>query len=124
MGQVEKEWWDKWILQVWPTMFSYKKWKTERKNVQKNELVLLKYPGPFKDDYTIARVINVLPGSDGLFRRVRLGYRKKNSKEPPHVCKSKPLIEEEVAVHRNHRLQLLDEHVCTVDEQAEIVEDL
>ena len=120
MGQVEKEWWDKWIVQVWPTLFPYKKWKTERRNIQKEELVLLRYPGPFKDDYTIAKVIDVIPGSDGLVRRVRVAYKKKNSKEPAHVYKSKPLIEEEVAIHRIHRLQLMDEHGDKVEDQLEI----
>ena len=120
VGQVEKEWWDKWIVQVWPTLFPYKKWKTERRNIQKEELVLLRYPGPFKDDYTIAKVIDVIPGSDGLVRRVRVAYKKKNSKEPAHVYKSKPLIEEEVAIHRIHRLQLMDEHGDKVEDQLEV----
>ena len=29
VAQVEKEWWDRWIKQVLPTLFSYKKWKTK-----------------------------------------------------------------------------------------------
>ena len=73
------------------------------------DLVMLKYPGQFKDDYTIAKVTAVHPSDDGLVRQVTVDYRKKNSKESPKVFKSKPLISERVAVHRLHKLQLVDE---------------
>ena len=44
-------------------------------------------------------------------RQVTVTYRKRKSKESPLVCKSKPLIEERVAVHRLHRLGLIDEEL-------------
>ena len=108
---VEKDWWDKWIVQVWPTLFSYKRWKDKKENMAVGDLVLLNYPGQFKDDYTIAKVIEVHPSKDGLVRQVTVTYRKRKSKESPLVCKSKPLIEERVAVHRLHRLGLIDEEL-------------
>ena len=61
------------------------------------------------DDYCIAKVTKVHPSEDGLVRRVTVSYRKKNSREPPAVYKSKPLISEQVTVHRLHRLYLVDE---------------
>ena len=111
VAEVEKEWWDRWIKQVLPTLFSYKKWKVKQENIKAGELVMLKYPGQFKDDYCIAKVTEVHPSEDGLVRQVSVSYRKKNSRESPTVCKSKPLITEKVAIHRLHRLQLADEAV-------------
>ena len=107
--QVEKDWWDKWIVQVWPTLFSYKKWKVEKQNLALGDIVMLKYPGQFKDDYTIAKVTDVHPGEDGLVRQVTVSYKKRNSRESPHVYKSKPLLSERVAIHRLHKLHLVDE---------------
>ena len=43
---------------------------------------------------------------------------KKNPRESATVCKTKPLIEERVAVHRLHRLHLVDEEVQAVAVQA------
>ena len=70
---------------------------------------MLKYPGQFKDDYCIAKVTEVHPSEDGLVRQVTVEFKKKNSRESPSIYKSKPLIQEKVAVHRLHRLQLVDE---------------
>ena len=41
------------------------------------DLVLLKYPGQFKDDYTIAKVTEVHPSEDNLVRKVTIDYRKR-----------------------------------------------
>ena len=109
VSQVEKDWWDKWIVQVWPTLFSFKKWKVAKENLMVGDIVMLKYPGQFKDDYTIAKVTEVHPSEDGLVRQVTVSFKKKNSRESPEVYKSKPLASEKVAVHRLHKLQLVDE---------------
>ena len=109
VAQVEKEWWDRWIKVVLPTLFSYKKWKTKQKNLEVGELVLLRYPGQFKDDYCMAKITETHPSEDGLVRQVTIAFKKKNSRESPSVYKSKPLIHEKVAVHRLHRLHLADE---------------
>lgn len=111
VAEVEKEWWDRWMKQVLPTLFSYKKWKVKQENIKAGELVMLKYPGQFKDDYCIAKVTDVHPSEDGLVRQVSVSYRKKNSRESPTVCKTRPLITEKVAIHRLHRLQLVDDDV-------------
>ena len=111
VSQVEKEWWDRWIKQVLPTLFSYKRWKNKEENIKVGDLVMLRYPGQFKDDYTMAKVVDVHPGEDNLVRKVSVSYRKKNPRESAEVYKSKPLITEQVAIHRLHKLDLADESV-------------
>ena len=120
VAQVEKEWWDKWIKIVLPTLFSYKRWKMKVKNLEVGEIVLLKYPGQFKDDYTIAKITEVHPSADGLVRQVTVGFRKKNPRESSAVYKSKPLLQEKVAVHRLHRLQLVDEDLHQVSDAVKV----
>ena len=85
------------------------------------ELVMLRYHKQFKDDYCLAKVTEVHPDEDGLVRKVTVSYRKKNPRESPQIYKSKPLISEQVAIHRLHRLDLADEAVHVhgeVDEAA------
>ena len=70
---------------------------------------MLRYPGQFKDDYCLAKVIKAEPDEDNLVRKVTVTYKKKNPRESLSICKSKPMISEEVAIHRLHRLQLVDD---------------
>ena len=118
VGQVEKEWWDRWIKLVLPTLFSYKRWKSKKKNLEVGELVMIRYTGQVKDDYCIGKVIKVHPSPDGLVRSATVSYRRKCSREAPSVYKSKPLVEERMAVHRLHRLELIDDDLAVnnVDE--------
>ena len=99
VAAVEKEWWSKWVKTVLPTMLPAKKWKNEQNNLSVGDVVMLTYPGNFKDDYVLARVTKVHPDDKNLVRRVTVKYRRKNSKEASNVCKSK-MIEEIVAVQR------------------------
>ena len=109
ISELEQEWWSRWYKQVLPTLFTYKRWKRKQDNLQVGDVVMLYYPGHFKDDYTLARVVEVHPDDENLVRKVTIKYRKKNPKESPEVCKSKKMIEEKVAVHRLQRLDLADE---------------
>ena len=118
VAQVEKDWWDRWIRVVLPTLFSYKKWKSKQENMKVGDLVMLRYPKQFKDDYCLAKVTQVHPDEDNLVRKVTVSYRKKNSKESAAVYRSKPLISEQVAIHRLHKLDLADEAVL-----QDVVED-
>ena len=122
VAQVEKEWWDRWIKVVLPTLFSYKKWKVKKDNIKVGELVMLRYNKQFKDDYCLAKVSEVHPDEDGLVRKVTVSYRKKNPRESAQTFKSKPLIIEQVAIHRLHRLDLADESVpVPVHGQADVL---
>ena len=109
VAQVEKEWWNLWIRQVLPTLFSYKRWKVKQENVKVGDLVMLNYPGHFKDDYCIAKVTKAEADEDGLVRKVTVDFKKRNPRESKLIYKSKPLLSEVVAVHRLHKLHLADD---------------
>ena len=99
VAAVEDEWWRRWISTVLPTLLPARKWKREEANLMVGDVVMLTYPGNVKDDYVLARVIELFPDSKNLVRRVKVKYRRKNSKEDRKVCKSK-MIEEIVAIQR------------------------
>ena len=112
LSKIEDEWWKLWIKQVFPTLLSFRKWKTIRENIKPGELVMIRYPGQFKDDYCLGKVLNVHPDEDKLVRKVTVTYKKKDSREPLTVCKSKPMITEQIAIHRLHRLDLIDNDIA------------
>ena len=109
VSQVEQEWWDRWIKNVLPTLLAYRKWKVKRDNLDKGDIVMLRYAKHFKDDYCLAKVTDVHKDPDGLVRQVTVSYRKKNPKESVGVYQSKPLISEQVAIHRLHKLNLVND---------------
>ena len=102
---VEDEWWRKWVREVLPTMLPCTRWKKKQENLSVGDVVLMWYLGNIKDNYRIAMVKEVHPDKKGLVRTVTVKYRVRNMREPMHVFKSKPLVEEKVAVQR---LQLLE----------------
>ena len=67
---VLKEWWQRWIRDVLPTLVPCPKWKDIRTNVKPNDIVMMKYPGNVINDYRLARVIRVYPDKKGLVRSV------------------------------------------------------
>ena len=104
-----------------PTLFSYKRWKVKRENLRVGELVLLVYPGNFKNDYCIAKITAVHPSDDNLVRKVTVSYRKKDAREPASTYKFRPLISEEVEVHRLQKLHLIDEDLYNASMEADKV---
>ena len=38
---VHKDWWDKWIVEVLPTLVPYRKWKSSKRNLKKGDVVTL-----------------------------------------------------------------------------------
>ena len=111
--QVHRAWWDRWIQDVLPTLVPCKRWKEIRKNLKKDDIVMMKYAGNLQDDYRLARVLEVFPDRKGLVRTVRVGFRRRDKREKPDTYWKKPLLEETVAVQRLALLQVADEPLPT-----------
>ena len=73
---------------------------------------MIRYPGQFKDDYCLGKVLIVHPNEDNLVRKVTVTYKKRDSREPLNVCRSKSMITEEISIHRLHRLDLVDDEIA------------
>ena len=93
-------WWSLWIKQVLPTLVPIKRWRKVKKNLCKGDVVLIRYANPLKDEYRIGRVTETHPDKSGLVRSVTVAFRKRNIRESATEYKSKPLVEEIMAVQR------------------------
>ena len=107
--QLHQNWWEKWSKEVFPTLIPCKRWRDPQRNLQQNDIVMMKYPGQVKDDYRIAKVVDVFPDDKGRVRTVKVAYRRKDRREPSHIYWKKPLVEEVVAVQRLALLQAAGE---------------
>ena len=110
--QVHQAWWDRWIRDVLPTLVPCRRWKNIKQNLKEKDIVMMKYSGNIRDDYRLARVLEVYPDKKGLVRTVKLEYRRKDKREKPEICK-KRMIEEIVAVQRLVLLQAVREPAPT-----------
>ena len=99
VSAIEKEWWDRWVKTVLPTLFPARKWKHVKDNLAVGDVVLVTFPGKVKDSHRYAMITEVHPDVNNLVRKVTVKFRRKNVKEPANVCKSK-MEEKVVAVQR------------------------
>ena len=83
-----------------PTLMPMNRWKKKKDNLEVGDVVMMLYSGNLKNDYRLARVLRTHPDVKGLVRTVTVGFRRKDSREKLDVYKSKPLVEEQVAVQR------------------------
>ena len=84
---------------------------------------MMKYPNQLKDDYRIARVLEVFPDGKGLVRTVRVAYRRRDKREPVYLYWKKPLVQEVVAVQRLAVLQASGDAVPTGGLEDELPND-
>ena len=64
--------WRHWPRDVFPSLVPIKKWKAERRNVRVDDVLIVQDSNAVRGKWTIARVTNVYPGSDGRVRNVEL----------------------------------------------------
>ena len=114
---IHREWWRRWIEEVLPSLIPCRKWAARGRNLKVEDIVMMVYKGNIVDDYRLAKVTKVYPDKKNLVRTVQVSYRKKNVREPVEVCKTRPLIEEDVGVQRLSLLQAAGEELPTGQEQ-------
>ena len=111
--KLHETWWRRWIQEVLPTLVPCKRWRDTKKNLKAGDIVMMCYPNQLKDDYRIARVLEVYPDEKNLVRTVRVGYRRRDKREHADTYWKKPLVEEVVAVQRLSILQAASESLPT-----------
>ena len=93
-------WWSRWIKLVLKTLVPIRRWRKAKRNLCEGDVVLIEYANPVKDEYRVGRILKVHPDSSGLVRTVTIAYRKRDIRESPEQYKSKPLVQEKMAVQR------------------------
>ena len=64
--------WSRWRKEFLQLLQSRQKWTEEKRNLQVDDVVLLKEDGVVRGRWAMARVVKVLPSEDGLVRSVSL----------------------------------------------------
>ena len=101
MRELEKSWWDQWIVQALPNLVPYKKWRIEHRPLSIGDIVLVLYARKIgKGDYRLARVLQVHPDPHGVIRTVTVGMRRRDSRENALPYVHRPLEEIKLGVQR------------------------
>ena len=69
---LSNEFWNRWRREFLQTLQQRQKWTGTRRNVQVNDIVLLKVNDLPRNQWPLARVVETFPSSDGLVRKVKL----------------------------------------------------
>ena len=62
------------VKEVMPTLLPSPKWKKEQKNLKVGDVVQMCYSGNVKDNYRLAKLVEVFPDRRNLVRTVRVKY--------------------------------------------------
>ena len=112
MREVEQLWWDQWTAQVLPHLVPFKRWKTDHRDVQVGDIVLIMYEKKVsKGDYRLARVMSMRKDCHGRVRSVTVGFRGKDKSSTTLPYIPKPLNDLTLGVQR---LAV----ICPIEEQT------
>lgn len=64
--------WKSWNRDVFPLLVPRKRWNVERRNVRVDDIVMLSDPNSIRGKWSLGRIVNVYPGSDGKIRNVKV----------------------------------------------------
>ena len=73
--QITNTFWRRWTRDFFPSLLIEPKWHTQKRNLLVGDIVLVQDSNHVRGKWQIARVSKVLPGDDGLVRRVELEYK-------------------------------------------------
>ncbi|CAM1316337.1 Uncharacterised protein r2_g2573 [Pycnogonum litorale] len=66
------EFWNQWRKYHLQTLQERQKWSKSHRNIQINDVVILKDENVARNEWKLARVVETYPGNDGLVRKVKL----------------------------------------------------
>ena len=70
--QIVNGFWKIWNRDVFPLLVPRRKWNTDKRNVRIDDVVMLADHNAVRGKWTIGKIINVYPGSDGKVRNVKV----------------------------------------------------
>ena len=80
--ELERTWWNQWIIQALPQLVPYKRWKTEHRSLQPRDIVLVLYDKKVgTGDYRLGRIIKTFPDAHGNVRTVVVGMRRRTKEK-------------------------------------------
>ena len=99
--ELHKQWWDKWLTGVFPSLIPFRKWKHECRNLQVGDIVHVKSKGKVPPaTYRLGRILATLPDEKGLIRTVTVGFCPRDSRSKVLPYKLKGLYKSDIAIQR------------------------
>ena len=86
--------WKKWMEVCRPALVSEKKWNTDVRNLQVDDIVIVLENDPLCKEYKLAKVVEASSGTDGKVRSVKIMYKRFKSGEAgtPKYSGSTPVV--------------------------------
>ena len=82
MKELEDAWWSQWLVQAFPHMIPYKRWKHEKRSLRPGDIVQVLYDKKVgKGIYRLGRIIDVHPDSHGIVHTVTVGMKRLDKRE-------------------------------------------
>ena len=98
--ELEQAWWDQWVVQALPHLVPFRRWKSEHRNIQIGDIVLVLYEKKIsKGTYKLGRVLETHPDAHGRVRTITVGIRGKD-KANALTYIPKPLEQHRLGVQR------------------------
>lgn len=69
---LSNEFWNRWRKEYLLSLQQRSKWNKDRRNAKVNDIVLLQDDATSRNQWKIAKVIEVFPGADGKVRKLKL----------------------------------------------------
>ena len=76
LQDLQDHFWKRWTKEVLPVLQTRQKWKTEHSNIKVNDVCLIVDEKLKRSKWPLARVIELIPGRDGLIRTLKLKTEK------------------------------------------------
>jgi hypothetical protein len=73
--RAQQEFWKRWIEEVFPQRLKQNKWKLEKRDLKKGDIVLRKDETAASQTYKYAKVVKVHAGTDGKVRAADIEYK-------------------------------------------------
>ena len=127
--ELQDHWLKLWVIQVFPSLVPFRRWKIQYRNPQVNNIVLVQYSSMMsKGDYRLARISEVHPDCYGVTRTVTVKTRPRDAREkvetkPPYLH-PKTHLELKLSVQRICMILPVEEQVHDGEKvPGEVVED-
>ena len=98
MQHLTNEFWLRWKKEFLLSLQERQKWTKPRKNLQVNDVVIIKEDDVPRNQWRVCRVVEALPDEDGLVRKVKLEVGNRNLASSGK--RSQPLATLERPIHK------------------------
>ena len=95
-------WWKQWFVQVFPNLLPYQRYKDSKRHrdLQVDDVCLLKYDGKVRGTYRLCRVVKLFPDEHDVVRTVEVELRPRRKQEPSLPYQPRPMDKMQVGVQR------------------------